>query len=470
MNASAVAQPSNVLLIIGDDMGVDALSVYGVSSDTAYTPTLDRLAEQGLVFEHFWSQPACSPTRAEMLTGRHGFRTGVLRQITRATNGDIPPSPDPPEGSPREGRRGPPAALLNAPTLSVVRGLSRDEFTLPMALKVGDRPYATAAIGKWHLADTRNGWLSHPNIAGFDHYAGAFLGFPEGYFAWLKNTNGEYAVAEGYGISDKVNDAIRWIDEQGSDPWFLWLAFNSPHYPLHKPPIELINSPELKELDPGAYPPDNPRPYFKAMIEAMDSEIGRLLDTMDDDVAQNTVVIFLGDNGSTGETISGPLDPAGSKGTVYQGGINTPLIVSGRGIAQGRVERGLAKSVDIFATVIELSGEMLADVVPEGVEIDGQSLVPYFSDPSRASLRRYSYVDWLPVDATDLIGDYAIRNERHKYLVAGGNEALFDLVSDPFERRNLLDNRLADAEISAIRDELRREVRRMRPGIHTAGE
>lgn len=463
----AQERPPNVLLLIGDDMGVDTLSLYGISSDTALTPTLDGLAEQGVVFEQFWTQPACTPTRAEMLTGRYGFRTGVMRQIGGPTGGAMPmPPPQPPEGSPREGRKRPGPDFRPDLALVTLWGPSADEFTIPHALKAGmATPYASAAFGKWHLADSRNGWLTHPNVAGFDHYSGSFGGFPEGYFAWREVRNGEVAIRTGYAISDKVDDALQWIEQQEDHPWFIWLSFNAPHQPLHKPPVELINTPELKELDPQANPPENPRPYFKALIEAMDTEIGRLLEEMDPDVLANTVVIFMGDNGSEDDVISAPFTAERSKESVHQGGIHTPLIVSGPGVATGRVTDGLAKAADLFATVIELSGRSVTDVVPAEIEIDSQSLVPYLDDPGMGSIRRFNYVDMSPANATDLVGNYAIRNDRYKYLMSYGEEEFYDLQSDPFEYRDLLEQgELTEQQQSAL-DELKSEVGRLRPDI-----
>jgi len=439
-----IARAPNILVIIGDDMGVETLSFYGINNDSAHTPNLQSLADRGIRFEQFWTQPGCSPTRAEILTGRHSFRTGVRRQVTGAVSGPKPTPPDAPPGSPREGRKRPTLVDMSPDGKPINRvtetwGLSIQEYTLPKGLKSRpDHAYATAAFGKWHLADKRNGWLSHPNTAGFDHFQGLMSGYPEGYFAWLENTNGKYAAAYGYGIGDKVDDALDWISAQTDQPWFVWLAFNSAHRPLHRPPVELINSPELKALDPNANPVDNPKPYFKSMIEAMDTVIGRLLAGIPPDELGNTYVIFLGDNGSEPDVISAPFRKSGAKNTLYEGGIHTPLIISGPGVAEGAVSKALVKSVDLFATVLELGGFDVADTVPEGVVIDSVSLVPYLSDPGLSSLRDYNYADFLPFTAPDDMADFAIRDSRFKYLNRGSIEELYDLIADPFETKNLL--------------------------------
>jgi arylsulfatase A-like enzyme len=99
-----------------------------------------------------------------------------------------------------------------------------------MALKANpDLGYSTAAIGKWHLADEGNGWINHPNLAGFDHFAGLMDGGPRSYFAWNKVVNGEVIGKVGYTPADKVDDAIAWLDVQNENPWFLWFAFNLGH-------------------------------------------------------------------------------------------------------------------------------------------------------------------------------------------------------------------------------------------------
>ena len=172
--STASAAP-NILLIIGDDMGVEALASYGLSEDAPATPALDRLARDGVRFTNFWAQPVCSPTRATVITGRYGFRTGIGRPVG---GGPMPPPPEVPAGSPAESRNEP------NPASAEDRALPRpfllpDEFTLPMALK-GDTDigYATAAFGKWHLAGPGNGWTDHPNLAGFDHFAGLMGGGP----------------------------------------------------------------------------------------------------------------------------------------------------------------------------------------------------------------------------------------------------------------------------------------------------
>jgi arylsulfatase A-like enzyme len=102
---------------------------------------------------------------------------------------------------------------------TVTWGLTDDEYALPMAFNANDHlGYSTAAIGKWHLADARNGWLDHPNRVGFGHFSGLIIGEPHSYFAWNKTVDGKTSGVTGYAPTDKVDDAIEWIDEQGDTP------------------------------------------------------------------------------------------------------------------------------------------------------------------------------------------------------------------------------------------------------------
>jgi arylsulfatase A-like enzyme len=466
------AAPPNILLIIGDDMGVETLASFGVGAEPAATPTLDQLAASGVRFNNFWSQPVCSPTRATLITGRYGFRTGVGRPTGDGRYaGPMPETPPKPAGAPAEGRGGPPgagarprraAAGPNAQADSAAApprpqralppggpGLPLEEFTLPKAFAA--RPelgYSTAAIGKWHLADRSNGWAKHPNLTGFDYFAGLVRGFPEGYFAWIKDVNGELSGKTGYTPDDKINDAIQWIGERGERPWFLWLAFNLPHQPLHLPPKALWVT-DHSNIDPQADPDADPRPHFAAMIEAMDTEIGRLLDSLDPSVRANTYIIFMGDNGSTRQTVSAPFAPNHAKGTVYEGGVNVPLIVAGPGVARNRASDALVNSVDMFATIIEMAKIDPGTAVPADDVIDSVSFLPYLSAPDKPSIRDWIYADTFTAEQGVEGGQYAIRNDRYKLVVHNGQEELYDLKSDRSEKNNLLTGTLTQAQQAA---------------------
>ena len=436
----AAAAAPNFLVVVGDDMGVETLASYGLNDDTAMTPTLDNLSASGIRFENMWSQPVCSPTRATVMTGRYGFRTGVGFAIETPPDVEkiVPQKPADANFEPPRNRLG------RAPRPSVP-GLSLDEFTLPMALKSdpGLR-YETAAIGKWHLSDAGNGYEKHPIRAGFDHFAGSAIGGLESYFAFSKQVDGEETEGSTvYSTTDKVNSAIDWLQGRDEDsPWFMWLSFNNPHSPYHLPPLELLHS-DAKNLDPNAVA-DDPHAYFKAQLEALDTELGRLLDSMTQVQRENTYVIFLGDNGTSRGVLQPPFHSGRGKDSVYQGGVNVPFIVAGPGIEPGRVSEALLNTVDLYATFLELAGIDAEDTVPGDRQFDSISFAPLLHDTHATPARDFAFAD---IFSPWREPSRAIRNATHKLVDIEGTEELYNLVEDPYEHVNLLATELsADAK------------------------
>jgi arylsulfatase A-like enzyme len=439
------SQPPNILLIIGDDMGVETLAAYGLIEDPPKTSALDQLAREGVRFDNFWSQPICTPTRATLMTGRYGFRTGIGRPLV-----NVPALPDllpKPAGSSTEPPRVNFSQQIDPDERSAY--LLADEFTLPMAIKANkELAYSTAAIGKWHLGDAPNGWLDHPNLAGFDHFAGQMEGVTYSFFSWNKVVNGEVTSEVGYTPTQKVDDAISWLDQQGSKPWFMWFAFHLPHPPLHVPPQDLWQS-DYSHLDPKGDPRQDDLEKFDAMIEAMDTEIGRLLASLDPETRDNTYVIFMGDNGTVPNVIREPFHPDKAKSTVYQGGVNVPLLVSGPGVAQGAVSDALVNSTDLFATILQMANIDMADVVPTDVTMDSISFYPALSDPDSPSAREWVYVDaFRNSESGRAEADYAIRDSRYKLLRHQSAVEFYDLQEDPYEHNNLLDQGLSASQQS----------------------
>ena len=437
----AAQAAANILLIIGDDMGVETLASYGIGESPPTTAAIDEIARDGVRFTNFWSQPLCSPTRATIMTGRYGFRTGVGTPlgIVRPSLPDIPPKP---EWASYE----PPPVTYNI-EVRPSHGLLAGEYTLPMAFKENNPlGYSTAAIGKWHLADAINGWLDHPTLTGFDHFSGTMGGTPESYFAWNKVTNGEVSGAAGYMPADKTDDAIAWIKEQGENPWFLWFAFNLPHIPLHLPP-EAYWQDDHSDLDPKSLPEERSGDYFAAMIEAMDTQIGRLLAAMEPQVRDNTYIIFMGDNGSTTATLSPPFQERRAKNTIYQGGINVPLIMTGPDVVRGAISDALINSTDLFATIMELAGIHPEQTVPEDVTTDSVSFLGALSNPDAPSQRDWVYADVFSGGFEGVEdANYALRNHRYKILRHRGSEEFYDLQEDPYEQSNLLAQELSPQE------------------------
>ena len=378
-----------MVVLVADDFGVDFLTGYGEGASPPCTPNIDALAAGGLLFRNAWANPVCSPTRAATLTGRYGFRTGL---------GSV-------------GQTG---------------VLPLSETILPEALT----GYASSAIGKWHLGPQQA--QMHPNNSGFGHFAGSIGGGVQNYFSWPKVVDGQSSNSTTYVTTDTTNEAITAVTSM-PEPWFAWVSFNAPHSPWHVPPSTLCTAPACPNTWCDNLPP-NPsnRDMGKAMVEAMDAEIGRFVNVLDL-VAPNTIVLFMGDNGTPGQLSQAPFPGNHAKGTVYEGGVNVPLIARGPGIAQGECA-ALVSCVDLFATVGELAG------VPAATE-DSVSLVPYFRNPS-LSLRSTVYSEtFSPNGGTLPFADHdrAIRDSRYK-LIRRTNQPdeFYDLQLDAFESSNLL--------------------------------
>jgi arylsulfatase B len=434
--AGASSAP-NILLIIGDDMGVETLASYGLGKSPPKTAALDQLARNGVRFNNFWAQPVCSPTRATLMTGRYGFRTGIGRPVG---GGEMPAPPEKPAWAHAESTDHSYPHEASAADQSLPRPfLLPDEFTLPMALKTNpDFGYSTAAIGKWHLAGSGNGWTDHPNLAGFDHFAGLMGGGPESYFAWNKVVNGEVIGKVGYTPADKVDDAIAWFGAQDEKPWFLWFAFNLAHTPMHFPPEEYWQS-DYSDVDQSDINRENWQASYAAMLEAMDTQIERLLATLDADVRENTYVIFMGDNGTWDPVVSAPFQHGRAKGTIYEGGVNVPLIVSGPGVERGGVSEALVNSTDLFATIMEMAGIDPDEAIPDEVTHDSVSFFAALSNPAAPSRRDWIYADEFfgGFDGVET-ANYAMRGERYKLLRSDGREEFYDLHADPYEHDDLL--------------------------------
>lgn len=409
--SAASDKPGNILILLADDIGVEALQCTAAGRDSARTPVLDNLASEGVVFANAWSSPLCGPTRACIQTGRHAFRTGIGSNLTV-------------EGM----------------------GLPLDEVILPEMLDLGTQGFYThAAFGKWHLANDQVGGIWGPNLAGYGFYSGFMnsTANAEDYFSWTEVTNGVESSKSGYLSTTTASHASQWIATQNR-PWMCYVAFHAAHAPLHLPPSELTTQ-VAPQFPPTNY--EERRALFKLMVEAMDTSIGQLLDSLGDNL-EDTTVIFMGDNGTANGWISNLYGGEQSKSTLYQGGVNVPLIVRGPKVAQpGSRSQALVHSVDIFATVAELAGVDLQRTLP-GVSLDSISLIPYLEAPGLTSKRNAVYCErFKPNGGAALVVDRkAVRNRRYKLMDLDAERRFFDLYLDPFEKVNLLQSGLTPAE------------------------
>jgi arylsulfatase B len=413
--ASAVqAVEPNILLIIADDFGVDVASFYPLGPRRETTPrappmpNLQELARQGVLFTRVWASPWCSPTRAAMLTGRYGFRTG----IGRANSGNLPP-------------------------------LQESEVTLPEAFTdaLGDR-YLLANLGKWHLSSGEN----DPARQGWWRYAGGHpdLGHLPSYYSWPKTIDGVTTTSTIYATTDTVEETLRVIEQARLEGkrYFAWTAFNAPHDPFHLPPAGLH---PLTPLPPtGA----TNRAKFEAMVEAMDTEIGRLLDNV---TLADTTVIFIGDNGTTGTVIARPYPRDKAKATMYQGGVRVPLLIAGAGVASpNRQVSALVNAVDLFPTILELAGIDPSRAVPAGRRTDGVSLLPYLEKRPHPAPRSWACSEQFTT-RFDNAWQRAIRNLRYTLIERhDGSREFYDLQVDPFQATNLLTRTLTSGERASL--------------------
>ena len=297
-----VPRGPNIVLIVADDMGYGDFGVF--NDGPAQTPHLDALVGEGVCLtQHYAGAPACSPSRAALLTGRYPHRTGAL--------------------TPME-----------------VRGMDRialDEVTLGDAFKHAG--YATGLIGKWH-----NGALDdryHPNARGFEEFVG-FRGGWMDYFNWWIERNGRRETADGRYLTDVfTNEAVDFIRRHRSDAFLLCVMYNAPHSPLQAPD-EAVQPYLDAGLSPGVA-------ITYAMNEIMDQGVGRIAETLDElGLADDTIVMFTSDNGPafglrpdqvpegmSTDTRRYNCGFNGQKGSVYEGGIRVPMVMRWRGRLEG---------------------------------------------------------------------------------------------------------------------------------------
>ncbi len=411
--AAAAAQqiphrPPNFIVILSDDQGTHDLGFLGASD--LKTPHLDALAASGMHFTNWYANaPMCAPSRAGLLTGRYPSRAGVPR---------------------------------NGPNLPM------EERTIASLLR--DHGYATGLTGKWHLGDQHN---SSPNQHGFDSFFGFHSGCVDYYshrYYWGEPRrpnyhdlwrNGEEVFADGEYLTTRLaSEAAKFIRDNQAKPFFLFLTFNAPHYPMHAPAGYMRRFANL--------PPE--RRTYAAMIAAMDDGIGEVRKLLRDlNLESNTLVFFTADNGATREAragLDGKPATAGSNGirrgfkfSAFDGGIHVPAIVSWPGVIKaGQMTDQLASHFDILPTILEAAGAKPAN------PLDGVSLL---------SVLKGGEVIQRPPLFWASQGQLAMRKENWKLVVNGfaadgtpdgakpltGEDAVFlaDLKQDPGETKNL---------------------------------
>ena len=406
----------NTVLIIADDVSSDYFGFYEDHVDTVAVPNIRKLLAKGVRFKNLMSNPVCSSTRTTILTGRYSFRTGV-GGIVGGSGGS--------------------------------NQIDTAEISIPKLLKVYNANIAKADIGKWHLKQPAPAYnLMSPQALGYDWFEGPFIGQLPSYTNWTKYTNGAASTITTYATTENVNNAVAWVKTVNANkPFFLWLAFNAPHEPLHLPPPGLHTYTSLS----GTMANINaqPKEYFKAMIQAMDHEIGRLMDSLQVmNKLDSTDFIFIGDNGNTPRTAQ-IADTSRAKGTVYQYGVRVPMIIAGPSVVNpNRVSNALVNTTDIFATIVENFGYTNWQTqIPTNKPVDSKSMMPIIHNTSD-SIRPWSFCEIFKL-TTDSADGKAMRNKDYKLIKFDyGAEEFYNLSTDPLETSNLLSGSMSATDIS----------------------
>jgi arylsulfatase A-like enzyme len=347
--ARAAADKPNVVLIVGDDMGYADIGVHGCKDIP--TPNIDALASAGVRCTNgYVSGPYCSPTRAGLLTGRYQTRFGH----------EFNPGPGPQKNRAPETGTG--QNMQRA-------GLPISETTIADRLKAAG--YTTALVGKWHLGRKKK---FHPERRGFDEFFG-FLGGAHSYFPEKDGfiLRGQESVEVNEYLTDAFGrEAVAFLDRQTDKPFFLYLAFNAVHTPMHADDARLA---EFQHIT------DEKRRTYAAMMSAMDDAVGSVLAKLrEKNLDENTLVFFISDNGGptlSTTTVNGsnnhPL--RGSKRTTLEGGIRVPFMARWtERLPAGEVYEQPVIQLDILPTVLAAAG------INDGVDspIEGVNLLPYF--------------------------------------------------------------------------------------------
>ncbi|MDO1450795.1 arylsulfatase [Rhodocytophaga aerolata] len=381
----ATIQQPNIIILMSDDQGWGDLSLSG--NKNLQTPNIDLLATKGVQFTQFYVSPVCSPTRAEFLTGRYHPRCGVYSTS---------------EGGER---------------------INLDETTIAQIFKKAG--YATAAFGKWH-----NGmqYPYHPNGRGFDEFYGFCSGHWGNYFSPLLEHNGKLVKGNGFIADDLTEKAISFIEGNKNKPFFLYVPYNTPHSPMQVPDRwwnAFKDKPlKMRADDPEAEDTDFTRAAL-AMCENLDWNVGRILSKLKEvNLEQNTIVVYLSDNGPNGWRWNGGMK--GRKGSTDEGGIRSPLIIRWpAAIKAGTQIEQIAAAIDLFPTLADLAG------IPYHTEkpLDGISLKPLLLNQTHSPDERLLFAHW--------DGRVSVRKGQYRLDDQG---KLYDIKNDPGQEKDISDS------------------------------
>ena len=414
LNAVAAAERPNILLIMTDDQGHGDLGCHG--NPDLKTPHLDKFATQSVNLRQFFVCPVCSPTRSALMTGRYNYRTGVVDTF-------------------------------------IGRSLMRPgEVTIADRLSAAG--YRTGIFGKWHLGD--NAPL-RPIDQGFQEalvLKGGGIGQPsdppggESYFDPVLLHNGQLEKTHGYCSDVFTSAALQFIETHRDQPFFAYLPFNAPHGPLEVPEADLAPY-ATGQLSPGPHKfegkfDQDTTARIYGMVKNIDDNLGRLFARLDElKLAENTIVIFLTDNGpQQPRYVSGM---RGRKGTVYDGGVRVPCYVRWPStLTAGRIVDTMAAHIDLTPTLLEATGTP----VPATGKFDGRSLLPLLKGEAIDWPDRTLFFQWHRGDAPEIYRAFAARTREWKLVQAKGVPPgpfdarsqpveLFHISEDPGEQKNV---------------------------------
>ena len=368
----------NIIIFLSDDQGWGDLNLNG--NPNLNTPNIDGIGANGAIFERFYVSPVCSPTRAELLTGKYFVRSGV-RGVTQGYE-----------------------------RIDLGHTLMSDFFE--------DNEYKTGLFGKWH-----NGSQPpyHPNTRGFDEFYGFTSGHWGNYFSPILERNSKIVRGKGYISDDITNKAITFI-KNSKDPFFTFISFNTPHSPMQVPSSYLENKKVIKQ---GRYKDKENVLKTKAalsMVENLDYNVGRVLDSLKKyKKYENTIVIFFSDNGPNGYRWNNDLK--GRKGSTDEGGVRVPFLIQWpKGIKKATKVNQITSVMDVFPSLIELTN------LKSEIKFDGESFVKNINNPKTLDDNRKIFSYWG--------NKISIRNNN---FILDSDDNLYNLNSD-LEQLNPLDS------------------------------
>lgn len=378
----ALSQKPNIIIILSDDQGWGDLGFNGNSS--VATPNIDKLAKGGIILNKFFVSPVCSPTRAELLTGRHFVRGGV------------------------------------SSTSSGKERLDLDETTIAEIFKKAE--YQTAIYGKWH-----NGGQApyHPNTRGFDDFYGFCSGHWGNYFDPVLEHNGEIVKGNGFITDDLTEHGLAFIEKNKNSPFFLYLPYNTPHSPMQVPEKwwKKYENKQINQHGTNAIKEEiNHTRAALALSENIDWNVGRIIQKLEDKkLLENTIIIYFSDNGPNGNRWNGGMK--GIKGTTDEGGVRSPMIISWKGKlpTNQKIEK-ITSTIDLLPTLCDLADIKFETSKP----LDGKSLKPLLQNLNIKWSDRILYHYWQ--------SKLSLRNQKYRL---SDTDQLFDMETDPYQLNDI---------------------------------